>query len=87
MTEQQVRFFTASDGQARLEVAMEHETVWLSQAQMGQLFDTTPENVLMHLRNIYKDEKLVEQPTTKEFLVVRREGKRQVRRRIKQPGM
>ncbi|MCG2581944.1 MAG: virulence RhuM family protein [Marinobacter sp.] len=37
----------------------------------------------MHLRNIYKDEELVEQATTKEFLVVRRDGKRQVRRRIK----
>ncbi|TBW58160.1 hypothetical protein EZI54_04710 [Marinobacter halodurans] len=83
MTEQQVRIFTASDGQARLEVALEAETVWLSQAQMGQLFDTTPENVLMHLQNVFKDEELSEPATTKEFLVVRREGKRQVRRRIK----
>lgn len=50
---------------------------------MGQLFDTTPENALMHLQNIFKDEELVEQATTKEFLVVRQEGSRQVRRRIK----
>lgn len=50
MTEQQVRIFTSSDGQAQLEVALDQETVvWLSQAQMGQLFDTTPENALMHL--------------------------------------
>ncbi|MEQ5837486.1 virulence protein RhuM/Fic/DOC family protein [Marinobacter sp. NFXS9] len=83
MTEQQVRIFSASDGQARLEVALEAETVWLSQAQMGQLFDTTPENVLMHLQNVFKDEELSEPATTKEFLVVRQEGKRQVRRRIK----
>jgi len=50
---------------------------------MGELFDTTPENVLMHLQNIFKDEELIEQATTKESLVVRQEGKRQVRRRIK----
>lgn len=83
MTEQQVRIFTSSDGQAQLEVALEQEAVWLSQAQMGQLFDTTPENALMHLQNVFKDEELIEQATTKEFLVVRQEGKRQVRRRIK----
>ncbi len=80
---QQIQLFTSADGQAHLEVALEQETVWLSQAQMGQLFDTTPENVLMHLKNIFKDEELAEQATTKDFLVVRQEGARQVRRRIK----
>lgn len=83
MTELQVRLFTSQDGQADLEVALEEDTVWLSQAQMGQLFDTTSENVLMHLRNIFKSEELVEQATTKDFLVVRQEGARQVRRHIK----
>ncbi|MEQ8802362.1 RhuM family protein [Haliea sp.] len=83
MTELQVQLFTSKDGQAELEVALEDDTVWLSQAQMGQLFDTTPENVLMHLRNIFKSKELVEQATTKNFLVVRQEGARQVRRRIK----
>ncbi|MEQ9530824.1 MAG: hypothetical protein RLN59_02885 [Haliea sp.] len=43
MTELQVQLFTSKDGQAELEVALEDDTVWLSQAQMGQLFDTTPE--------------------------------------------
>jgi len=83
MTKQQVHIFTSSDGEAQLEVALEEETVWLSQVQMGQLFDTTPENVQMHLKNIFASEELAEQATTKEFLVVRQEGKRQVRRRIK----
>lgn len=83
MSQQQIQLFTSADGQAQLQVALEHETVWLSQAQMGQLFDTTPENVLMHLKNIFKDEELAEQATTKDFLVVRQEGPRQVRRRIK----
>lgn len=83
MTDLQVQLFTSQDGQAELEVALEEDTVWLSQLQMGQLFDTTPENVLMHLRNIFKSKELVEQATTKDFLVVRQEGARQVRRHIK----
>ncbi|HHX35500.1 MAG TPA: virulence protein RhuM/Fic/DOC family protein [Gammaproteobacteria bacterium] len=83
MAEQQIQIFISADGQAQLEVALEQETVWLSQAQMGQLFGTSPENVLMHLQNIFKDDELEESATTKEFLVVRQEGKRQVRRRIK----
>ncbi len=58
MTGQQVRIFISSDGQE----------------QVSQLFDTTPENALMHLQNIFKDKELVEQATTKDFLVVRQEG-------------
>ncbi|SHJ40921.1 virulence protein RhuM/Fic/DOC family protein [Pseudomonas luteola] len=80
---QQIQLFTSADGQAQLQVALEHDTLWLSQAQMGELFDTTPENVLMHLKNIFNDGELAEQATTKDFLVVRQEGARQVRRRIK----
>ncbi|REC95571.1 virulence protein RhuM/Fic/DOC family protein [Kushneria indalinina] len=58
------------------------ETVWLTQRQMGEVFDTTPENVLMHLKNIYRDEELAEEATTKDFLVVRQEGRRKVRRNL-----
>jgi len=50
---------------------------------MGRLFGTTSENELIYLQNIFKDEELEEPATTKEFLVVRQEGKRQVRRIIK----
>ncbi|CUS49194.1 MAG: Fic/DOC family/Virulence protein RhuM family [Idiomarinaceae bacterium HL-53] len=83
MKTQSIKLFTSADGKAQLEVALEQETVWLSQAQMAELFETTPENVLMHLKNIYKDEEIDEFATTKDFLVVRSEGKRQVRRNIK----
>jgi|SRR5690625_38122 len=83
MSQQQIQIFISADGQAQLEVTLEQNTVWLSQAQMGRLFDTTPENVLMHLQNIFKSAELSEMATTKEFLVVRQEGERQVRRRIK----
>lgn len=62
-----IELFKTDDDQVRLHVSLDGETVWLSQLQMGQLFDTTPENVLMHLQNIYKDEELDNQATTKEF--------------------
>ena len=67
--------------QVRLDAG--RETVWLSQRQMGVLFDTTPENVLMHLKNIFQDGELPEQATTKDFLGVQTEGKRQVQRNLK----
>lgn len=60
-----------------------HDTVWLSQRQMAELFETTPENVLMHLKNIFREEELQEAATAKEFLAVQTEGKRQVQRNIR----
>jgi len=83
MSDTQVQIFESKDGKAQLKVSLQQNTVWLSQAQMSELFDTTPENILMHLKNIFKEQELTESATTKEFLVVRQEGKRQVRRRIK----
>lgn len=64
-------------------VRLEGETVWLTQRQMGDLFDTTPENVLMHLKNVFGDNELDEPATTKDFLVVQTEGARQVKRKLK----
>jgi prophage maintenance system killer protein len=82
-TEPQIQIFTSADGQVQLDIKLEQETLWLSQLQMGNLFETSPENVLMHLKNIYTDQELDETATTKDFLVVRQEGKRQVQRQIK----
>ena len=66
--------------EVRLEVRLENETVWLTQAQMAELFQTTPQNVTMHIRAIYIEEELEEAATCKESLQVRQEGKRMVRR-------
>lgn len=57
-----------------VEVRLEGETVWLTQRQMGDTFGTTPENVLMHLKNIYADGELDEGATTKDFLAVRQKA-------------
>lgn len=63
MTEQQVRIFTSNDGQAQLEVALDRETVWLSQAQMAELFGTKRPAITKHLSNIYKSGELSQEST------------------------
>ena len=70
---------TGGDG---VEVRVQDGTIWLSQKNMGLLFETTPENVLIHLKNIFAENELPEAATAKEFLAVQSEGKRQVERCI-----
>lgn len=67
----------------RVEVRLEGETLWITQAQMAELFDTSTDNISLHLKNIYKEHELDEQATTEDFSVVRQEGKRQVKRKLK----
>jgi hypothetical protein len=76
--------YQTEDGQTKLDVRFVDETVWLTQALMAVLFSTTPENVLMHLKNIYGEGELDQNSTAKDFLVVRQEGTREVKRSLKQ---
>ena len=78
----EVVVYETPDGDVRVDVRLEQETAWLSQRDMAEVFDTTPENVLMHLRNVFSSNELEAEATTKDFLVVRTEGRRQVRRHI-----
>ena len=82
MTEQQVRIFTSNDGQAQLEVALDQETVWLSQAQMAKLFGKDVRTVNEHVGNVFVEGELEKEPTIRKFRIVRQEGKRQVQREI-----
>jgi hypothetical protein len=75
--------FAYQKGGDGVEVRVEENTIWLSQKGIAQLFETTPENALMHLKNIYVENELAEGATAKEFLAVQTEGKRQVQRQIK----
>ena len=68
------------DETIRLEVRVENDSVWLTQAQMAELFRTTPQNVTIHIKDIYEEEELSEGATCKQSLQVRNEGKRTVRR-------
>ncbi|MBV2164813.1 MAG: virulence RhuM family protein [Comamonas sp.] len=82
MTQQQIQIFTSTDGQARMEVALEQDTVWLSQAQMAVLFDKDVRTINEHIGNVFDDEELERAPTIRKFRIVRQEGKRQVQREI-----
>jgi len=74
--------YVAEDGRTRLEVRLEDETVWLTQAHIAELFQTTIPNISMHLRNVFAEGELQPKATIKEFLIVRQEGKRQVSRTV-----
>ena len=79
----EVVVYDAPNGDIELDVRLEQETVWLTRGQMATVFASTSENVRQHLRNIFVDGELEESATTKDFLLVRSEGERRVRRRIR----
>ncbi len=67
----------------QVEVRPEGETLWVTQTQMGELFNTSTDNISLHLKNIYNDNELYETSTTEDLSVVRQEVARQVKRRLK----
>ena len=79
----EIAVYEASNGEVALNVRLEQETVWLTRGQMAAVFASTSENIRQHLRNIFVDGELEESATTKDFLLVRSEGDRRVRRRIR----
>ncbi len=68
-------------GQARIDVRFDGDTVWLTQAQLAELFNTSQQNVSLHIRNIYEEDELTPTATHKEYLSVRSEGTRDVSRK------
>lgn len=78
----EVVFYRRDDGAPALEVRLEAETVWLSQQQIAELFQTSRTNVVEHLRNIYDEGELGEAATCRRFRQVRTEGSHQVTREI-----
>ena len=81
-TDNQILFYEAEDGESRVEVLYEGETVWLTQEQIARLLDTTRRNIGIHINNIYGEKELPEEGTRKKFFLVRQEGKRTVQREI-----
>ena len=70
------------DETIRLEVRVENDSVWLTQAQMAELFDATKQNISLHIINVYSDGELDELSTVKDYLTVRQEGQRMVKRHV-----
>jgi len=82
MTNSELLLYQTSDGQTKIDVRLEEETVWLSQTQMVELFQTTKQNISLHIKNIYEEGELDEISTVKDYLTVQTEGKRKVQRNI-----
>ncbi len=78
----EIVFYQPSQGDEPVRVLLEGETVWLPQAMIADLFQTTVPNINIHLRNIYDESELDETATVKEYLIVRQEGSRQVQRKV-----
>ena len=74
--------YATEDGLTKIEVRLEGDTVWLTQAHIAELFQTTKQNVSLHLQNIFAEGELESAATVKESLTVQTEGKRAVQRRI-----
>jgi hypothetical protein len=74
--------YQTEDGRVKLEVRLEEETVWLTQQLMSELFQTSQQNISLHIRKIYAEGELIPEATHKKYLSVRREGRRDVQRQL-----
>ena len=70
--------YQSEDGQTHIEVRMDEDTVWLTQQQMSDLYQTSRTNVVEHIKHIYEDSELVEEATCRKIRQVRQEGTRMV---------
>ena len=78
----QLIIYQAEDGKIKIDVRFQDETVWLTQQLMAELFQTTKQNISLHIKNIFEDGELKSEATVKEFLTVQKEGGRSVQRKI-----
>lgn len=79
--------YRSQDGKVEIQLRAEGDTVWLTQAQMASLFDTSVPNINIHIRNILKEGEVEEGATIKDDLMVREEGGRQLPRALKFRGL
>ena len=78
----EIIIYQSDDKSTQLEVRIEEETVWLSQSQMVELFNSTKQNISLHINNIFKEGELMSSATVKDYLTVQMEGGRRVKRKI-----
>lgn len=78
----EVLIYQTDDGQVKIDIRLVNETLWMTQADMAQLFQCSSDNISLHLKNIYEEGELEQSATTEEFSAVRQEGKRAVRRKM-----
>ncbi len=83
MTENSLIIYRTNDGLTEIQLRAVDGTVWLTQAEIAELFQTTPQNITLHIKTIYESGELLPEATCKEYLQVRVEGQRQVERQLK----
>ncbi|HQT29624.1 MAG TPA: virulence RhuM family protein [Thiobacillus sp.] len=83
LPQSEIILYQTEDGRTRVQCRFEDETLWLTQAQISELFQTTPQNVTLHLKAIFAEGELVEAATCKDYLQVRLEGGREVSRKLR----
>jgi len=79
----EILIYQSESGDTKIDVFLEDGTVWLPQALIAELYQTTPQNIIMHTKNIYSDGELTEAATCKQSLQVQTEGSRSVKRNVK----
>ena len=79
----EIIIYENANSEAKIDVKVYDDTVWLTQQQMASLYGTTKQNISLHIKNIYEEQELSEDSTVKEFLTVQKEGNREVERSVK----
>ncbi len=79
----EIVIYQTEAGQTKIEVRLEGETLWLSQAGLAKLYQTTVPNINIHIKNIYEEGELLDTATVKDYLIVQTEGGRQINRQVK----
>ena len=83
MTTSSIVIYQTEDGRTRIECRFDSDTLWLTQAQIAELFETTPQNITLHLKAIFVEGELIEAATCKDYLQVRIEGRREMSRSLR----
>jgi hypothetical protein len=78
----EIILYQTPDGQTVIETRLEQDTVWLTQKQMAELFQTTKQNISLHIKNCFQEGEISADATVKDFLTVQTEGKRKVERLV-----
>lgn len=83
MNDTNILMYQTEDGNTKIDVRLENGTVWMTQKAIAELYQTTPQNITLHTKNIYEERELEEEGTCKNYLQVRNEGTREVKRNSK----
>jgi len=82
MKENQIIIYSTEDGETKIDLKVSDETVWLNQMELAELFQTTKNNISLHVKNIFESGELEKISTVKEYLTVQNEGNREISRSI-----